>query len=185
MGEVRDHVRVVLAQRPGGGVVAIALLGHRQADDAHGRIAHSLEQRLGIGGRDEELAHGAHDPEPLAGAGPDRQGVEPVLGAERVAGVGGTQARAADRPVGLAGREAVVEIDRLVRPVEGPDAEMDDADPRRRAVVGGALDRRRQGLEGRGREPGHRPGSCLARATIWVGLTKRSAMTSHTSVVTM
>src|SRR5215211_7360747 len=67
---------------------------------------------------------------------PDRTGVEPILGREGVGRVGRTQARAADRPVGLARPEPIVEVDGLMGPVERADAEMNDPDPGGRTVVG-------------------------------------------------
>ena len=108
--------------------MAIALLRHREADDAHGRIAHGAEQRLRILGRDEEAAQRADDAQALAVAGAYRERVEAVLRRERVARLRRAQARAADRPVALAGGEPVVDVDGLMGAVEGADAEMHDAD---------------------------------------------------------
>ena len=56
--------------------------------------------------------------------------------------------------------EAAVEVDRLVRPVEVADAEMDDAGLDPAAVVGGSPDALGQGGEIRSRA-----GSCISAAT--------------------
>ena len=63
--------------------------------------------------------------------------------------------------------------------MEGADAEMHDSDPNRSKIVARPGDVGRQASEALGGEPGHFAGSLRARATIWVGLTKRSAMRSQ------
>ena len=80
----------------------------------------------------------------------------------------------------LAGRQAVVDIGRLMGAMEGADAEMQDSDPNRSEIVARPGDVGRQAREALGREAGHFAGSLRARATICVGLTKRSAMRSQT-----
>ena len=129
---------MILAQGSGCRIVAVALLRHRQADDAHRRIAHRVQKRLRVGRGHQEPPHRADDAHAVSGAGAHVQRVEPVLRPERVRRVGRAQARAADRPAAFAGRKAVVEIDRLVRPLKGADAEMDHADPGVLPVVGRA-----------------------------------------------
>ena len=73
-----------------------------------------------------------------AGANGDR--VETVLRSERVVGVRTSQAGADDSPIRGAGGEKVVDDDGLVRPVEGADAEMNDAGRDPGAVIGRAAD---------------------------------------------
>ncbi len=63
----------------------------------------------------------------LAVAAAHGKRVEPVLRRQRIARVGAAQRSADDAPAGFAGGQAIVDIDGLMRAVEGADAEMDDA----------------------------------------------------------
>ena len=69
--------------------------------------------------------------------------------------------------------------------MEGADAEMHDSDPNRSQIVARPGDIGGQARETVGREAGYFVGSLRARATICVGLTKRSAISSQTSEVTI
>ena len=146
VGEVVHDVGMRLVQRAGRRVVAIALLGDGQRHDSYARVAHGCEDALDVHGRDQHLAHAADDAEPLAFAGAERLGVEAVLGGERVARVGASEAHADDAPGGVAGQHIVGE-DRLVRAVERADAEMHDAGGDGAAVVGRAPHVRREAGE--------------------------------------
>jgi hypothetical protein len=166
-------------------IVAIALLCHRQRDDPHARFAHRRQQRLRVGWRDDQAAQRSDDVQRLALGAAHRDRIEPVLRLERMARLRGAQARAADRPVRLARREPVIDIDGPMRAMKRADAEMHDAD-----AGGGDVVRRPRDLGGqRGerlqRQPGHFAGSWRARPTICVGLTKRSAIRSQTIDVTI
>ena len=133
--EIVQHVGMVFDQLAARRVVAIAFLRDRQADDPHARAAHRREQSFGIGWRDDELAKGTDDANVLPVGPPRRDGIELVLRLERIPRVGGAEARPADRPVRLAGGEPFVEGNGLMRPMEGADAEMDDADARGVEVI--------------------------------------------------
>ena len=84
----------------------------------------------------------------------------PAASARR--GYRGPQACAADGPVGLTRRKALLDIDCLVRPVKRADAEMDDADPRRGTVIGRAAYFRGERGEGGARQSVQ--GECSAAA---------------------
>ena len=62
----------------------------------------------------------------------------------------GAQRNAEDHPVPVASIHCPVGVPGLVRAVEGADAEMDDADSLRRAVISEALDGGRQPVKGAG-----------------------------------
>ncbi len=69
VGEVAHDGRVLLVERAGRRIVAIALLGHRQRDDAHPRIGHGGKQALALLHGDEHVDHAADDAQLLALAG--------------------------------------------------------------------------------------------------------------------
>ncbi len=75
-----------------------------------------------------------------AGAGANGNRVEAILRREGLLRVRTSKAGADDSPIRCAGGKQVVDHDRLVRPVEGADAEVDDARRDPRSVVTGAAD---------------------------------------------
>jgi hypothetical protein len=96
MREVVPDLGVVQAQRAAGRVVVVALLRHRQADDAGVGMGDALDDRLRALGGDEQLAQRADHLQLLAlHAGlvdvPKRERVEAGLRLQRVAGVGAAQ----------------------------------------------------------------------------------------------
>ena len=75
-----------------------------------------------------------------------------------------------------------------MRAVEGAEPEVDDADGERRDVVTRPRNRRGNPRERRERQPRSRyaaRGCSFTRLTSCVGFTKRSAISSHTSVTAM
>ena len=133
--EVVHDVRMGLVQGTSRRVMAIALLGHGQGDDPRLRRAHRLEELLDLPRRDDHLPDRADDPERLAGLGAHREGIEPVLRIEGIVGVGTAQACGDDSPARIVA-EDIVRIDGLMRPVEGPDAEMHDPGLYRLSIIG-------------------------------------------------
>ena len=97
--EVVDDIGVLLVELAGRGIVAIALLGHRQRDDADVLVRHLLEQPLEVRGRIDDLEDGAEDAGARALVAAERQRVEAALRVERFLGVGAAQAGADDAPV--------------------------------------------------------------------------------------
>ena len=79
----------------------------------------------------QQLRQRANDAHPCAFAQLDQR-VEAVLRLQRIAHTGGLQGDLANAPARIA-RQKIVEIDRLMRTMERPRAEMDDTrfDPRR------------------------------------------------------
>ena len=126
--EVGPDVGVVGVEIAGRRVVAVALLGDGEGDDPGRRCREPGEQGPALLGREQRLAehpdHGRHLVHPVV----LDHAVEAVLRPERVAHGGAAQARPADRPRSRRVRERALGQDRLVRAVEGAEAEVDDAD---------------------------------------------------------
>ncbi len=91
-------------------------------------------------GREQRLADDADHARPLVRAVVLDQGVEAILRPERVAHGRAAQARPADRPGSGRHRERALGEDRLMRAMEGAEAQVDDADV---------------GVERRGGRPSH------------------------------
>ena len=114
--------------------VTVTLLGHRQRDDARGRVGQPRNQLPGFPGGDFGGENRADDPVIGARAGANGKRVEAVLRGEGIARLRTAQAGPDDSPFrGPAGKE-VVDHHRLVRPVKRADSEMNDA--RRDAASG-------------------------------------------------
>ena len=109
-------------------IVAVALLGDRQGDDPRRRGRDPGEQGSSLLGRQQRLADDADHARPLVRPVVLDQRVEAVLRPERVAHGRAAQARPADRPGSRRHGERALGEDRLVRAVEGAEAEVDDAD---------------------------------------------------------
>ena len=194
IGEVVPYVWMRFVEFARGGPVAIALLGHGQRYDARVRRHHGVQQGFRILGRDDEARHAADDLQPLARGVPHRETIKAILRRQGIARVGVPQRRAQNAPAPVTRAEHGVRIDGLMGAVKRADAEMHDSGRDSRAIVGRADHRARQAVErgsAEARVTGHSgaPDQCaawlLARATIWVGLTKRNASRSQTSVVTI
>ncbi len=142
-GDVVDNIRVGMVECAGGRFVAIALLGHREADDPGGRIGHQRQHRARVFARDQHLAHHLH-PAGHVALGPElERDVGPALRRQRVAHMGRLQRHAGDAPVaprGIGrGGDGLLGVDRAVRPEEGTEAKVDDASTRRRRGAGQAF----------------------------------------------
>ena len=138
--QVMNDVGMTLVEIAGLRRVAVALLGDRQRDDARGRIGHARDQRGGFLGGDFACENRADDPVLGARAGTNGDRVEAILRGEGIARIRTAQAGADDSPIRGATGEEVVDHDRLVRPVERADSEMNDARRDARAVIGRTAD---------------------------------------------
>ncbi len=155
IGKVGDDVGIVHDQRAGRGIEPIALLGDRQRDDVDvGRGERGNHTRR-ILGRHQHIGDGADDAELLRIALPHDEAVEPVLRHQLIAHAGRTQRDADDPPARIACRQRGIEHRRLVRAMEGADAEMHNARSDRGAVIGRALDLDGQRGQSRGGEAPH------------------------------
>ncbi len=128
----------------GGRVVAVALLGDGQGHDRDRRIAQAPQQRFRILRRDQHLPDGADDLQAFAFGAAHRQGIKSILRRQRIAHRGRAQACADDAPAPVAGTEHGLGVHRLMRALERPDAEMDDAVRHGAAIVSRARDVARQ-----------------------------------------
>ena len=121
----------------------IAAFGHRQPDDANGRISHGTDQRAVTLFNREVVDHGAHN------LGRGLRGIEfnqrrqtvlrqKLLAHRRIIGA---HACAKDRPImRLPVLHQTVQIPRLMRTVEIAHADMHDAGRQGAAIIGGACD---------------------------------------------
>ena len=137
--QVGRHGRIAGVEFAGDGVQVVAAFGDGERDDAGGRRGHLLDDGFGIIGGEQVLDDRPdHAGFPGAVAVPQDQGVQAILGGQRVAhrGVGRLQADAADAPVH---RRAVihqrVDVHRLVRAVEITDPDVHDSGRDLAAIV--------------------------------------------------
>ncbi len=126
------------------GAAQIAFLGDGEADDMRAWRRDRIDHRLAVAGRDEHFLHRADQAEPRARGAARADGIEPVLRTQLRRDVARAQRHADDAPVAIARVHRIVGIDRLMRAVEGADADMDDARRLRAAVVAWRLHRRRE-----------------------------------------
>ena len=120
-----------------GGIAQIGLFCDRQRDDAGPWIGHRVEQCRRVFRRNKQRQDRAHDAQALHLPTAHGQGVEPVLRLQRIARIAAAQRRADNAPAGLAGAEAVIDIDGLMGAVESADAQMHYAGRNRSAVIVG------------------------------------------------
>ena len=136
----------VAVQSPGRGLVAVALLGDGQADDADPGVGHRREHRLRVLAGDEDVLDRLDDARGLAGGAELERGVGEVLGAEQVALGRAHQADADDAPVAAGSLHRLGDVDRAVGAEEGAEPEVDDAD----AGAVGAAPGEAGGISGQG-----------------------------------
>ena len=161
--EILHDVGITCLQRSGCPIELVPLLGHRQRDEVRlGRC-----DRRDDGGRvlrrDEDVDDRADDLQTLVAAVTFDHRVQPVLWNELVADLRGSQRHADDPPAQITACERCLEDRRLMCAVERADAEMHDAGPDRRAVIGGADDVSGQPVERGLRQP-HSRYTCLTRS---------------------
>ena len=135
MGDRRVARRKIGSRR----VPAIAFLGDRQADDVDARIRELGQKRLRVFGCDEQCTQRTDNPYVLAFGASDTEHVEPVLGRQCVAHGGRVQIDPANCPITFARCKPIVENDRLMGAMEGPDAEAVVRDAKVIEVYLGAL----------------------------------------------
>ena len=119
---------------------------HQGPDSGRGlgfglQLQHLAQQNQGDDGGRGVVVHLGHEAAAHKPARPHggRHAVEKILRLKRIAGVGTAQADADDTPARIIAQNIVGEH-RLLRPVKGADAEMDDAWRNSPGVVGRALD---------------------------------------------
>jgi hypothetical protein len=154
--QIVDDVGMARIEAARRGLVAVALLGHRQRDDPRLARGEPLPDALAVFAGEEHLANAADDaPANSVRALLDRR-VQALLRHEAVADAGCAQADATDAERAARVRDRVVGEDRLVRAMERADAEMHDADAEPGRRVGRPCDAGRQMAETVEVEPGHR-----------------------------
>ena len=116
----------------------VAFLGDGERDQPGVGMGEAGQDAVGRRGSNDHFADSADDA-PAGWVVEFGQGVETVLGFQRVADSGAVQRHRRDRPARIV-LQNTVEIAGLVRAMEGARTEMDDADVRGGAVVGGARD---------------------------------------------
>ncbi len=131
--EVMADLGVALVERAGCRVVAVALLGDGQRDHRCRRVGQTADDGCGILRRKQNLVYGAQDREPFRGGPALDHRVQALLRHEPLAHRGRAQRHAADAPWSGLGRQRVLCVAGLVRPVKVAEAEMDNAD---RQVLG-------------------------------------------------
>lgn len=141
-GGYRDDPCPALCQ-----IQVIAAFGHRQGDDANGRIGHRGDQRTVTIGNRQIIDHRADHLGRATGRVQLDQRAQPVLRGQKIAhgGVIGAYARTDDGPVL---RQPLlhqpVRIPGLMRTVEIAQTDMNDAGSQSTAVIGRTQDRGRQ-----------------------------------------
>ncbi|MNY19994.1 hypothetical protein D3C86_1534540 [compost metagenome] len=155
IGQIGRHVRVVQQQVAGRRIETIALLGHREGDDVDVDVGHGCDQGRRIIRPHQNPAPGADHAQMLLGPVAHDQGVETILRVQLITHARRAQRGAQDAPAQIAAGQGVVEHHRLVRAMEGADAQMDHAGLHRRAVIGRARDVGGQAREGCVVEAGH------------------------------
>ena len=131
--EVVDDVGMGAVEAAGGRVVAVALLGDGQADDADGWVGHAGDDGLGVLEGDEHVLDHVDDLRGLAVGAELEGGVGEALRREAVALVGADEADADDAPVAAGGAHRLGDVEGAVGAEEGAEAEVDDADAGARA----------------------------------------------------
>ena len=134
----------------------IALLGDGEACDMAGRISEPGNYRPGLIGGVEHFANRADHARLRSIALAFGQRIEPVLRIELPGDVGRAERNAANAPVAVPRRHRAIGIPGLVRTVERPDPEMNDADLLRVPVVRVCTDIGRQVGQRIGPEPHRR-----------------------------
>ncbi|CAB3703891.1 hypothetical protein LMG26845_05391 [Achromobacter insuavis] len=176
--QVVHDVGMRQVQRAAGRIVAIAFLGHGQADDARVRTGDARQHRLRILRRHQRFQqaadHGQPRLRPALGVGAaQRQRVQPVLRRQRVAGIGLPQRHAANAPARIAaGMNGRFVHRRQVAARERAQPQVHDAGAQGAAVIGRPRHVRRQRLQARRMQPDGRGGyqfhnvpSCCSRFT--------------------
>ena len=162
VGEVVADVGMVGVEPAGRGLVAVALLGDGEADDADAGVGHGCEDGAGVLAGDQHVLHDVDDARRLAVGAELERGVGEALRREEVALVGTDQADADDAPVAAGLAHRLGDVDGAVGAEEGAEAEMDDADAG--AGAGGAGEAR--GVSGHGSLPSR---SAVGHAIVFAG----------------
>ncbi|MNE52757.1 hypothetical protein D3C80_1474460 [compost metagenome] len=155
VGQIGGDLHIFQQQVAGRRIETIALLGHREGDDADVDVGHGCNQGRRIIGPHQNPAPGADHAQMLLGPVAHDQGVETILRVQLITHARRAQRGAQDAPAQIAAGQGVVEHHRLVRAMEGADAQMDHAGLHRRAVIGRARDVGGQAREGCVVEAGH------------------------------
>ena len=122
-------------------IVAIALFGNGQREDVDGGIGNRRDDGGGIFGRDENLGDRSCKVQSLTRGAPFDPREEAGLRRKLIPNSRRAQRDAPDPPVAAFERKDVVDICRLVGPVECADAKVEDANAMLRGPVGGRFDR--------------------------------------------
>ncbi len=133
----------------------IAFLGHGQRDEMRVRRRHRVDQPGRVFGRDQHPLERADQAGLFVRAVAHGDGVEAALRAQLIAHAARPQARSQHAPAQIAAVERGFIDGRLMRLVEGAEAEMDDPGLDLRAIISGSRNRVGQAKRGERIEPGH------------------------------
>ncbi len=136
--EIVDDVGVLLVELSGCGIVAIALFGDGQRDDADFGARHQVDEAVALLIGVDDFDHRTDDAQFCLPGIADCDGEESVLRSERLLCVGPAEAGADNAPAGVFGQQ-IVDIDRHMGAVEGADPQMHNAGGDGVAVIGGFL----------------------------------------------
>ena len=153
--QIGGQLRIAFVERASRRVELISLLGHGQGDDMRFRRRQRRQQRIGLFRRDDHLLHRADHLRAIGHAIAHQHRVEPILRRHLVAHAGRSQRRGDDAPAQVARIQRLLEHHRLMRPVEGADAQMHDAAAHRPAVIARPRDIGRQRRQRCGRQAAH------------------------------
>jgi hypothetical protein len=138
-----DQVADGARRLPGlGGSCLVGAARDRQGDHGDARVDKRGKHRFPFLWCMQVARDRADDARLLAARPAGEDGVEAVLGRQRLVQIGPAQPDADDAPVANAARREVVEVDRLMGPVERADAQVNDTRPDGGAVIGRHRDAR-------------------------------------------
>ena len=162
--QISRDLGIPLNQASCGWIELVALLRHGQRDDMRIRRCQRRQQRFGVLWRDDYLADCADDLRPIRRTVAHQHGVEAVLRGHLVPHGGRTQRCRDDAPAQITGIERLFENGRLMRAMKCADAQMDDARPHRRAVIGRTPHITWQGFQMMPRQSRHSLYACFGRS---------------------
>src|SRR5450631_520380 len=184
--EVVNDVGMAEIEPPGRGIVAIALFGNRQRHDARGGGGETCTHLVPLVAQKQHLADAADHTAPNARGAFFHGCVQRALRHQAIADIRRAQTDATNAPVAWFACQRVIGVYGALRTIERADTDVNDADTDAAELIGRSGNARREAAQRCRRQPDHAGCGCsLTRDTSCVGLTKRSAISSHVSVTSM